>query len=137
VPLNIRGGGFPAGATAAQPVSNVDLAPTIVALTGARARRVMDGRPLLPLALDPQQGKDRQLLVEGFGAGSTKPPFRAVRDPRYLYVEYANGDRELYDLRIDPYELHSRHAAPALAAVRTRLAARLARLRTCTGAACL
>src|SRR6185436_20600727 len=44
VPLIIRGGGFPAGATALQQVSNVDLAPTIVALTGAQPRRVLDGR---------------------------------------------------------------------------------------------
>src|SRR5262249_15866637 len=61
VPLIIRGDGFPAGAHAAQMVSNVDLAPTIVALTGAKARRTMDGRTLLPLALDPNQGKDRTL----------------------------------------------------------------------------
>jgi N-acetylglucosamine-6-sulfatase len=137
VPLIIRGGGFPAGAHVAQMVSNVDLAPTIVALTGARARRVMDGRPLLPLALDPDQGKDRTLLIEGYGEGKGKPPFTAVRDPRWLYAEYKNGDRELYDLRSDPAELRSLHADPASAAVREDLARRLARLRTCAGASCL
>jgi N-acetylglucosamine-6-sulfatase len=136
VPLIIRGGGFPAGATALQQVSNIDLAPTIVALTGAHPRRVMDGQPLLPLALDPQQGKDRTLLVEGYGAGSSKPPFRAVRDPRYLYAEWANGEKELYDLQVDPYELQSRHAAANMKTVRKRLAARLAKLRTCAGASC-
>ena len=51
------GSGFPAGATVTQPVSNIDLAPTIVALAGARARRVMDGQPLLPLALNPAKGR--------------------------------------------------------------------------------
>jgi arylsulfatase A-like enzyme len=117
-------------------VSNVDLAPTIVALTGAHPRRVMDGQPLLPLALDPQQAKDRTLLVEGYGAGSSKPPFRAVRDPRYLYAEWANGEKELYDLQTDPHELNSRHAAANLKTVRKRLAARLAKLRTCAGASC-
>ncbi|MFL6234587.1 MAG: sulfatase [Thermoanaerobaculia bacterium] len=132
-----RGGGFPAGAHAAQMVSNVDLAPTIVALTGAKARRVMDGRPLLPLALDPNQGKDRTLLIEGYGEGKGKPPFAAVRDPRWLYAEYKNGDRELYDLQSDPAEMRSLHADPASAAVREDLAKRLARLRTCSGASCL
>ena len=136
VPLIIRGGGFPAGATAAQQVSNIDLAPTIVALTGAKPRRVMDGRSLLPLALDPGQGKDRTLLIEGVGAGTGKPSFQAVRDLRWLYVEYPSGDRELYDLAKDPFELRSRHAAPALAAVRADLAHRLARLRSCAGASC-
>ena len=136
VPLILRGGGFPAGATALQLVSNVDLAPTIVALAGARAGRVMDGRPLLPLALDPRQAKDRTLLIEGVGTGRSKPSFFAARDARWLYVEYSTGDRELYDLANDPYELSSRHAAPALTSVRADLARRLARLRSCTGAAC-
>jgi arylsulfatase A-like enzyme len=136
VPLIIRGGGFPAGVTVQQPVSNVDLAPTIVALAGAHAQRVMDGRPLLPLALDPGLAKNRTLLIEGAGLGSDKPPFAAVRDPRWLYVEYQTGDRELYDLQSDPYELRSLHASPALAAVRRDLARRLTRLRVCSGGGC-
>jgi arylsulfatase A-like enzyme len=137
VPLIIRGGGFPAGARAAQMVSNVDLAPTIVALTGARARRTMDGRSLLPLALDPNQGKGRTLLIEGYGEGKDKPPFTAVRDPRWFYAEYRNGDRELYDLQADPAELRSLHADPASSAVRQDLARRLARLHACSGSSCL
>ena len=130
------GGGFPAGVTVQQPVSNVDLAPTIVSLTGARARRVMDGRSLLPLALDPGLAKSRTLLIEGAGLGGDKPAFAAVRDPRWLYVEYQTGDRELYDLQNDPFELRSLHAAPALATVRQDLARRLARLRACAGRSC-
>ena len=96
----------------------------------------MDGLPLLPLALDPGLEKDRTLLIEGAGTGRDKPPFAAVRDPRWLYVEYAAGDRELYDLASDPLELTSRHAVPKLAAVRTDLARRLARLRACAGDSC-
>jgi arylsulfatase A-like enzyme len=136
VPLIVRGGSFPAGVTAKQPVSNIDLAPTIVALAGARPGRVMDGRPLLPLALDPGLETGRTLLIEGAGTGRDKPPFAAVRDPRWLYVEYATGGRELYDLARDPFELSSRHAAPALASVRDDLARRLARLRACSGDSC-
>lgn len=139
VPLIIRdgrNGGFPAGVTVDPMVSNLDLAPTLVALTGARARRKMDGRPLLPLALDPRKGKDRTLLIEGYGEGKDKPPFAAVRDPRWFYAEYRNGDRELYDLHSDPFELRSLHADPAAAAVRQDLARRLARLRACSGASC-
>ena len=137
VPLIIRGGGFPVGATAGQLVSNVDLAPTIVALTGAQAGLEMDGRPLLPLALDPTEGKDRTVLIEGVGAGIDKPSFKAARDKRWLYVEYPGGERELYDLETDPFELRSRHGDPALAAVRADLAGRLHRLRDCRGQNCL
>jgi arylsulfatase A-like enzyme len=131
-----KGGPFPAGATVTQPVSNIDLAPTLVALAGARARRVMDGRSLLPLAADPRLGKDRTLLIEGYGEGKDKPPFAAVRDPRWFYAEYRNGDRELYDLQNDPYQLRSLHADPAFESVRRDLAGRLARLRACSGKAC-
>ena len=136
VPLIIRGGGFPAGATAAQPVSNIDLAPTIVALTGARARRVMDGQPLLPLALDPQQGKDRTLLVEGFGAGASKPPSArcAIRGTSTPSRPTATAS----STTCRPTRTSCTAATPRRTwPVRTRLATRLAQLRTCRGPACL
>ena len=54
-----------------------------------------------------------------------------------MYTEYANGDRELYDLRIDSAQVASRHADPAYAKIRGRLAKRLAAMKTCSGpAAC-
>jgi arylsulfatase A-like enzyme len=63
------------------------------------------------------------------------PPYRAVRTQRYLYVEYAAGERELYDLRKDPYELHNLHdsADPDLI---SKLDARLDALRDCAGEGC-
>jgi arylsulfatase A-like enzyme len=136
VPLIVRGGGFPAGAAALQPVANIDLAPTIVALTGARARRQMDGRPLLPLALDPAEGRNRDLLLEGLSRNSARPSYEAIRTPRWLWVEYRNGSRELYDLDEDPLQLDNRQGDPALSAVQADLARRLAKLRTCAGSSC-
>jgi hypothetical protein len=53
-----------------------------------------------------------------------------------MYAEYANGDRELYDLVRDPYELQSRHADPRYAAIRGALARRLHVLAGCAGPAC-
>ncbi len=136
VPLLIRGPLFPAGRTATQPVSNIDLAPTIQDLTRVRAGRAMDGRSLLPLARDPAEGRDRALLIEGFGRNRNQVSYAAVRTGRWLYVEYANRGRELYDLQADPRQLQSRHAAPSLAGVRADLAARLAGLRGCAGESC-
>lgn len=136
VPLIIRGGSFPRGSTALQPAANIDLAPTVVALTGAKARRKMDGIPLLPLALDPELGQDRVLLLEGRNRNSGRPPYDAIRTPRWLWVEYQNGSRELYDLEDDPLQLRSRHGDPDLAAVRAELAGRLAKLRKCAGTSC-
>lgn len=136
VPLIIRGGSFPPGSTALQPASNIDLAPTIVALAGARARRTMDGVSLLPLALDPELGKDRPLLLEGANRNSGRPSYEAIRTPGWLLVEFRNGSRELYDMEDDPLQLRSRHGDPNLAAVRADLSRRLAGLRKCAGASC-
>jgi arylsulfatase A-like enzyme len=133
VPLIMRGPGIPAGLRLSQRVANIDLAPTIVDVAGATPARVMDGRSLLPVIADPGVPLGRDLLVvRGPGTGT----FAAIRAPNYLYAEYGNGEQELYDLTRDPYELRSRHADPAYAAVKADLALRLAHLRACTGTSC-
>src|SRR5262249_4837998 len=53
VPLVIRGPGVPRNAHLAQPVANIDLAPTIAAVAHATPGRVEDGRSLVPLFSDP------------------------------------------------------------------------------------
>jgi hypothetical protein len=35
------------------------------------------------------------------------PEYHAVRTGRYLYAQYVTGERELYDVVADPYELHN------------------------------
>ena len=62
--------------------------------------------------------------------------YRAVRTPRWLYVEYRAGGRELYDLARDPYELRSLDGERGYAAVRRGLHGVLRRLSRCRGAAC-
>jgi N-acetylglucosamine-6-sulfatase len=138
VPLVVRGPGIPHGVHRKQIAANVDLAPTFVQLSKAKAGRKMDGRSLVPLFRSASAGVSRDLLLEDGEPGGKNSPrkYVAVRTPRYLYAEYANGDRELYDLQTDPNELNSRAADPALASVRDRLARVLARLRTCAGANC-
>ena len=54
---------------------------------------------------------------------------------RYLYVEYFDGERQLYDLRRDPYEL-TNIVARAPASLRTALARQLAALERCHGRSC-
>lgn len=138
VPLIIRGPGFPAGATATQVVGNIDLAPTLVDLSGATPGRTMDGRSLVPLAQDPSLATDRAVLLEDWPEGTSPvvPHYTGVRAQGEVYVEYDNGDRELYDLTADPHQLDNRAGDPAHAARRAVLASALARLRGCAGAAC-
>ena len=127
VPLIARGPGFARGLIATEPVINADLAPTFVALAGATPGRVMDGRSLLDR--DPP----RPLLIE---AGDVSAPYTAVRTTSWEWVEYQSGERELYNLTNDPYELTSRHDDPTLLATKAQLADLLARLRTCAGNSC-
>jgi arylsulfatase A-like enzyme len=84
---------------------------------------------------------DRGTLVREEGdtiAGVTpidSPPYLALRTERYLYVEYANGERELYDMQTDPHQLQNL-AATADPELVAELAANLDHLRLCTGAEC-
>jgi N-acetylglucosamine-6-sulfatase len=136
VPLIVRGPGVPRGERVSELVANIDVAPTIVHATGATPLRTMDGRSLLPLAQDAGRRTGRDILIERGPGGNNQQVFSALRTPRYLYAEYSNGDRELYDLVRDPDQLTSLHADPAHEALRTALAGRLAQLRSCAGAAC-
>src|SRR5215211_3593072 len=63
------------------------------------------------------------------------PYWEAIRTESHKYIEYDNGDVELYDLQNDPYELESLHesADPALV---EDLKARLEALKSCSGEGC-
>ena len=153
VPLLIRGPGIRGRTTSLEPVSNIDLAPTIVEIAGASAAggAPVDGRSLLKFARNPRLRSDRLLLHEtgGLRSTSTSPEedggpvpvrtirtYRAVRNDRWLYVAYRSGERELYDLLRDPFQLRSRHNDPRYAATRRVLRAELERLALCRGRAC-
>ena len=129
VPLEMRGPDIPSGATVKDLVINADLAPTVLDAANATPGHAMDGTSLLPVAKTPGIAKGRELLIE-------EPTFKAIRTGRYMYAEHDTGERELYDLIKDPYELVSRHNDPAYAAVKAELARRLDVLRTCSGAGC-
>jgi hypothetical protein len=135
VPLLMRGPGIPQGAHRSQVVSNVDLAPTFVDAAGARARRAMDGRSLLPLAADGGLQWGRDLLLENGNASSPIQRYRAIRTSHYLYAQYGNGDHEFYDLKRDPDELQSSLTAENRK-TRSSLKRRLAKLIACRGSQC-
>jgi N-acetylglucosamine-6-sulfatase len=123
-------------------VSNQDIAATIVDYANRYAGGVdtcvapghcrrMDGRTLAPLVGSGGTWQAHRGVLDEIA----KPPheYNAIRTPRYAYSELATGERELYDLKRDPYELHNHAGQPAYAAVQGRLASRLALLRRCSG----
>ena len=131
VPLVVRGPGIPAGEVRPEPVQNIDLAPTIVDVAAVQEQRPMDGVPLLGSEpLDPR----RDLFVT---YPTSSLAFDAVRThDGFIYAEYEDGSKELYDLNQDPYQLENVADDPALADVRDRLASRLSELRGCAGDEC-
>lgn len=138
VPLLVLGPGVAAGGVRRQLVSNTDLAPTIADLASVPVPLQVDGQSLVGLFdAEPQRWTRRQLLVERFDmpAGTyAMPDYDALLSGRWSYVEYADGDRELYDLARDPHQLTSLHERrPDLV---RRLAADLGALKNCVGVSC-
>jgi N-acetylglucosamine-6-sulfatase len=139
VPAIVRGPGVPAGQRIDATVLNNDFAPTFAAIAGIAAPSFVDGRSFLPLFENPDRPWRQSFLIQRRELEThemTGPArFDAIRTADRLYVEYGDGDRELYDIRNDPYQLESR-AGRAEPLVSELLTARLAELLNCAGANC-
>jgi N-acetylglucosamine-6-sulfatase len=152
VPMVMRGPGVLAGERIEAVVGNIDLAPTIAQIAGIETPDFVDGRSFLPLLQDPGQPwreaylierrrLEEQLVRQSKETGLTPEEldqtavFNGIRAADSLYVEYGTGERELYDLRSDPFQLANRigDADPVLLAV---MEERLAALATCTADEC-
>ena len=139
----VRGPGIPAGVTKSGLTSAQDLYATFIDMAdGAKGTGVnRDGRSLLPLLQGTNSSWRHGILLENLlGRVHGKPDYYGIvtDDPNgshYKYVEYANGEKELYDLNSDPYELESLvdTADPALL---ENLSLRLAALKVCAEASC-
>ena len=138
IPLIIRGPGVPRGATRTQLVANNDLAPTFAAWAGGAPPGDVDGRSITPLlsATPPATWRTALLnerrLVEP--DDSPSPNYDAVFTATgKRYVEYVTGEKELYDLRKDPYQLANSYDSSAPL---SGLASRLRTLKSCVGDTC-
>jgi N-acetylglucosamine-6-sulfatase len=156
VPLVVLGPGVLAGETIADLALNIDLAPTIAELAGVTPPDFVDGRSLVPLLRgEPPPIARQAALIELFApadgektqpgvdepvasgkAAKDVPPYRALRTAEAVYVEYDSGERELYDLRVDPYQLANlaNNADPTL--LIDGYSTRLAELARCAGETC-
>jgi arylsulfatase A-like enzyme len=148
VPLVVAGPHVAAGQDVARVTENVDLYPTFVRLGHAGTSPIVDGKSLVPLLRgDPAPDWRDAALVEHHGPdfavaagpdaaqpGSGNPStYEALRLPHAVYVEYASGEREYYDLKADPYEL--KNIYPKLSPPQVdALHSRLVQLERCRGA---
>ena len=149
VPLVVAGPGLPAGYTTDVLAQNTDLRPTFETMAGLAPSPDVDGIDLLPFLRDPfRTGGRGAALVEYSNeaprdpdddadtqsrAAGLPPDYTALRLPDATYVENATGDREYYDLQLDPHQRVNRYG-DLPQTQRAQLAARLAALRACRGA---
>jgi arylsulfatase A-like enzyme len=128
VPMVIRYDALvPKARTDGHMVLNLDLAETFAEAAGVEAPGA-EGTSLLPLLVSPSTPWRSDFLVEHLyysHAGHDPPTFCAVRTARYKYVEYGDGEEELYDLKRDPHELRNAVHDPAKSTVLTALRLRL------------
>jgi arylsulfatase A-like enzyme len=117
---------FPGVATRTEKalVSGIDLAPTIAEVAGLGPPADVSGSSLVPLMLGDATGRSGEVFLEWAGDG-TIPAWWQVRTKRYAYIELSTGERELYDLRRDRYQLTNVVDDPAYVAVVDRLSASL------------
>jgi len=108
-----------AGSKISQIVMNVDMAPTMLTLGGAKLIPEFQGRSVLPLLKGPVRNWRTSFLSEYFLEKNYPrvPGWQAVRDQQWKYIHYpeVSGADELYDLKKDPYEMQNMiHDAPAV-----------------------
>ena len=138
IPLMIRyPGRIKGGTTCARMALNLDLAPTLLELTGVPVPAAFQGKSLMSLVANPQIPWRTDWLYEYYEYPGNEQvrPCRGVRTERYKYIHYftAPEEFEVYDLQSDPAEMHNRYGEPAYAALTERLSARLQELRRETG----
>ena len=74
--------------------------------------------------------------VKSVANGNFAPAYRAIRTDRYLYVLYANGQTELYDMLRDPAQLRSLARDRRYRFVRKWLHGQMVTLTGCNGPTC-
>ncbi len=87
------------GASDARIVINQDLAPTFAEHAKAPLPAFVDGRSMVPIF--DGDGPWREVeLIEALGTPdpSEPPSYQGLRDENYIYVQYATGEYEYYDL---------------------------------------
>ncbi len=165
LPLLIRGPGIKPGTETGELAANIDIAPTILELAGATADKSIDGRSLVPYMQDATLRSRRPILFESFvetadveangeppaqrarrntggrdgaGASIVAPPkdYLGIRLGPYKYIEWPSGEKELYDITKDPFELNNVVRVGNLSPIRAFLHAQLVRLEACVGKTC-
>lgn len=92
VPFIVSGASLAKGKRSAVMVNIVDIAPTVMELTGASGKPAVDGQSFVNILNDSEQPV-RSFNYAEYENGWT------VRDANFKFIRQSNGTEELYDLR--------------------------------------
>ncbi|KAL2864112.1 sulfatase family protein [Aspergillus lucknowensis] len=130
VPLIIRGPNVPKGQVTDIVTTHTDLAPTFFSMLGLEPRSDFDGVriPLTQKDIEEAQcTRHEHINVENWGTssvegiygkeyngesnGQAENTYKAMRlvgrEYNLYYSVYCNNQRELYDMNVDPYQMHN------------------------------
>jgi arylsulfatase A-like enzyme len=129
IPLMIRlPGRIPAGTVVSEPVSQIDIMPTILDYTGTRIPAKIHGASLRPLVNGWQVPWRDYAFCQRANAG------RMIRTERFKYTSRLKPRAvTLYDLKKDPHEDHNLADDPAHAETVRRMHQRLLEVMTSDG----
>ncbi len=85
------------GSVCTQPVSLIDVFPSLVQLAGLDAPAYLDGKSIVPQLENPKVS--RSPAISSYGEGNT-----SIRTERWRYIRYEDGSEELYDHQVDKNE---------------------------------
>jgi N-acetylglucosamine-6-sulfatase len=135
VPLVMAGPGIPANVKRDELVVNNDIAPTIAQWAGVKTPEV-DGRSLAPLLSESAPNYWRTALLSEHPGYTGVPGHALLITHNVRYIEWATGERELYQRGDDPYQLENAiHQADSDTVA--SLSSRLHALEACAGETCL
>lgn len=135
IPVLMSGPGVPRGRMVRTPVTNPDLAATLLAAAGAQPPRAPDGIDIMPWLSAPEQV--RAIPISGWRVtDGSRQLWSGVRVGSWTYARLHTGQVEVYDRSSDPYEQHNLAAAPALAETVKALARLASRYDECAASTC-
>lgn len=102
-----------------EPVSLIDVFPSVLELAGIERPASIDGESFADAWRRPERPRSRA-VISTWGQGN-----HSVRTQRWRYTVYKEGGEELYDHGVDPYEWTNLAARPEFGAVRSEMASLL------------
>ncbi|MCP4785674.1 MAG: sulfatase [Fuerstiella sp.] len=116
VPFIVRAPGVKPGTVCTQPVSLIDVFPSLADLAGLAPPSFLDGKSIEPQLRDSTL--KRSPVISSYGEGNT-----TIRTERWRYIRYEDGSEELYDHKVDPDEWTNQASNPQHASLKKKLAA--------------